>query len=291
MLQLKNIFIRLFDFIIYGNVFIAVCAAMSTLSTAFILNNLINKNDLNLALFVGAATFFLYNLHKPITYFLRKQFIDNQRFKRTKAFQIPLSILTILAGIYCCYFFFKLALNAQILLIGMAFLSLGYVLPILGNGRRLRDLAYLKIFLIAIVWAAITVVLPLLDLKISTSNTFVLQLFLERACFIFALCIPFDIRDMDWDIKTNVKTIPLSIGVKNAKIMGIIALIIAISMVLILKNKAIYNEIIGIKLIIVYLISILILLKTNKNRNDYFFYGLIDGMILIQSWAILSNLI
>ncbi len=287
MLQLKNIFIRLFDFIIYGNVFIAICAAMSTLSTTFILTNLINKNDLKLALFVGAATFFLYNLHKPITYFLRKQFIENQRFKRTKTFQIPLSILTILTGIYCLYFFFKLALNAQILLIGMAFLSLGYVLPILGKGRRLRDLAYLKIFLIAIVWAAITVVLPLLDLNIPMRNTFILQLFIERVCFIFALCIPFDIRDMDWDLKTNVKTIPLSIGVKNARIMGISALIVAILMVLFLKNNAIYNEIICIKLIIVYLITILILLKTNKNRNDYFFYGLVDGMILIQSLVIL----
>ena len=286
MVQLKNIFIRLFDFIIYGNVLIAICAAMSTLSTAFILNNLINKNDLKLALFVGAATFFLYNLHKPITYFLRKQFIDNQRFRKTKTFQTPLSILTVLAGIYCFYFFFKLALNAQILLIGMAFLSLGYVLPILGNGRRLRDLAYLKIFLIAIVWAAITVVFPLLDLNIPMRNTFVSQLFIERACFIFALCIPFDIRDMDWDIKTNVKTIPLSIGVKNAKIMGISALIIAILMVLFLKSKAIYSEIICIKSIIIYLISILILIKTNKTYNDYFFYGLVDGMILIQSLII-----
>lgn len=289
MVQLKNIFIRLFDFIIYGNVLIAICAAMSTLSTAFILNNLINKNDLKLALFVGAATFFLYNLHKPITYFLRKQFIDNQRFRKTKTFQTPLSILTVLAGIYCFYFFFKLALNAQILLIGMAFLSLGYVLPILGNGRRLRDLAYLKIFLIAIVWAAITVVFPLLDLNIPMRNTFVSQLFIERACFIFALCIPFDIRDMDWDIKTNVKTIPLSIGVKNAKIMGISALIIAILMVLFLKSKAIYSEIICIKSIIIYLISILILIKTNKTYNDYFFYGLVDGMILIQSLIIIFN--
>jgi 4-hydroxybenzoate polyprenyltransferase len=287
MLKLKNIFLGLLDFVIYGNVFIAFCATISMLATVVLFSSFVDENDVKLALFVGAATFFLYNLHKPITYFLRKQFIDNQRFRRAEVFRGPLSILTIFAGFYAIYFFFYLKFNSQLLLIFMAILSLGYVLPILGNGRRLRDLAHLKIFLIALVWAGITIGLPYFELKNSTSNAAFWLLFTERACFIFALCIPFDIRDMEWDEQTNVKTIPLSMGVKKAKIVGVLALFISISMVLCLKNNAMYSASLSLKLIVVYLISAIILIKTNKERNDYFFYGVVDGLILIQSLVII----
>jgi 4-hydroxybenzoate polyprenyltransferase len=286
---MKNTLIKLIDFIIYGHVLMALCAAFSTFSTIKMINNVGNNNAIRLALFVGAATFFLYNLHKPITYFLRKQFVHNQRFRRTKDFQIPLSILTVLSAFYCLFFFLKLTLNAQLLLIGMSFLSLGYVLPILNKKRRLRDVAYLKIFLIAFVWAVITVLLPIINSINSTNNHCIWQLFLERCCFIFALCIPFDIRDMTWDLKTNVKTIPLSIGVKNAKICAILTLTIAILMVLMLYKATIYTQLISLELIIMYLATALIIVKTKDNRSDYFFYGLIDGMILMHSLIIILN--
>jgi 4-hydroxybenzoate polyprenyltransferase len=287
MLKIKNFFIGLADFIIYGNVLIAVCATLSTLSTVLLLSGFVDANDVALAFFVGAATFFLYNLHKPVTYFLRKQFIDNQRFTKTKAFQIPLSILTVLAGIYCAFFFFSIQFNTQLLLIGLAILSLGYVLPILGNGRRLRDLAYVKIFLIAIVWAAMTVGLPYLEVKNSIPVSAFWQLFIERACFIFALCIPFDIRDMDWDAQTNVKTIPLSMGVEKAKYLGVLAIFLAIFLVFILENETIYTPFQSFTQLFVYSISILLIYLTKKNRGNYFFYGLVDGMIFVQGLLLL----
>ena len=290
---LKNSLFRLLDFIIYGNVFIAFCAAMSTYATGLIINSsytAFTSQDssfiiphLSLPIFVGMATFFLYNLHKPVTYFLKKQFIENQRFTRTKAFQGPLSILSILAAIYCIYYFFQLKTVSQCVLILMAFLSLGYVLPILGNGRRLRDIPYLKIFLIAIVWSIITVGLPFLELNNNISTLLFLRLFMGRSCFIFALCIPFDIRDMDWDSRTNVKTIPLSIGVEKAKILAIIALIVSLSMHYLGNDKIRTHPAYNFKLIVVYTITAFIILKTHKNRSDYFFYGGVDGMILLQS--------
>lgn len=280
-------FHRLLDFIIYGNVFIAFCAAFSTLATVKLLN--INpSNDakgIELAIFVGSATFFLYNLHKPVTYFLRAPFINNQRFIRTKAFEGPLSILSILAFIVCIYYFFQLNIAAQILLICMGILSFAYVLPVFGKGLRLRDVAFLKIFLIAVVWSAVVVGLPFLTLNKGEISSEFWLLCVERSSFIFALCIPFDIRDMDWDSQTKVKTIPLSIGVKKAKIISLGALTITILMDFLLLNKAIYNEMLCFRLIIVYLITAFVVLKTDKNKSDYYFYGGVDGMILLHSWA------
>ncbi len=286
MKKLRKIGQQTLDFILYGHVFIAFCATFSTLATVKLLtmpNNLSLKEG-QLACFVGVATFFLYNLHKPVTYFLRQQFMENQRFRRTKAFEMPLSILSILAAILCVYYFFQRQNNSKILLIGMAVLSLGYVLPILGKGQRLRDVGLLKIFLIAFVWSVITVVLPFLEINNPSKNSIFLSLAcIERMCFIFTLCIPFDIRDMDWDSRTNVKTIPLSIGSKNAKTVGYFALIISISMSYLLLNNGNYNKIQFLGLVIVYLLTALTLLKTDKNRSDYFFYGGIDGLILGQS--------
>lgn len=170
----------------------------------------------------------------------------------------------------------------------MAILSLGYVLPILGKGQRLRDIGLLKIFLIAFVWAIITVVLPFSQIQNDFKNGLFLSLLcIERMCFIFALCIPFDIRDMDWDSQTNVKTIPLSIGSEKAKIVGYIALIISLSMSYLLINTANYSKIQFLGLAIVYLLTTLMLSKTHKNRSDYFFYGGVDGLILGQSLMII----
>jgi 4-hydroxybenzoate polyprenyltransferase len=287
MIKLKKIARGIFNFVIYGNLFIALCATMSVLSTVVLFSSFVDENDVKLALFVGTATFFLYNLHKPITYFMRQQLIGNQRFRRTEAFRGPLSIMTILAGFYCLCFFFYLKLNSQILLVALAFLSFGYILPIFGGGRRLRDLAYLKIFLIAAVWAATTIGFPYFELKNSTTDAALWQLLIERSCFIFTLCIPFDIRDMAWDEQTNVRTIPLKIGAKNAKIVGVLALFIAILMLFLLKNAAIYSETQSLALAVLYSISAFILIKTHEKRSDYFFYGVVDGLILAQSLVII----
>lgn len=288
--KLRKVGQKALDFIIYGHVFIALCATFSTWATAKLLNQPddLSLNDAQLACFVGAATFFLYNLHKPVTYFLRKQFMENQRFTRTKAFERPLSILSILAAILCVFYFFQLKKDSRILLIGMSILSLGYVLPILGKGRRLRDVGLLKIFLIAFVWSVVTVILPFLEINNHSKNGFLLSLMcLERMSFIFSLCISFDIRDMDWDSRTNVRTIPLSIGVEKAKIIGYVALIISLSTAYLLMNKGNYSKIQFLELVIVYLLTAFMLFKTDKNRSDYFFYGLVDGMILGQSLVII----
>ena len=222
---------KIINFILYGNFFIALCAAAQTIQSFFFLENNCFYPHI-LPVFVWASTFFLYNIHKPITYFLKKQLVDNQRFLKTKAFSTPLSILTILAGLGCLFLFFQLKTKTQLSLSFAAILSLAYVIPIFGQ-KRLRDLPFIKIFTIAFVWAFVVIILPLQELG-KTINTITIILFMEKAFFVFALTIPFDIRDVDWDAKTNVKTIPLSIGIQNAKSLAILCLIGSIVFVFLL---------------------------------------------------------
>ena len=271
------------NFLLYGNFFIASCALAQTLQTCRILH--FKTESFNfLSIFITAATFVLYNLHKPITFLLKQQVIENQRFRLTKQFSRPLSILTVLAVVLCCFLFFKLKILTQLILVAAAFLSLGYILPVLGGGRRLRDLAFLKIFLIAIVWSVVTVILPTAEMGGATAfDGKIGLLFIERAAFIFALTMPFDIRDMAWDSATEVQTIPLSIGIGRAKYLAFAALIFSFSMSCVLCKMGIYSigqlAAVGFSLVV----SGGVVSFSNENRSDYFFYGLTDGMMWLQS--------
>jgi 4-hydroxybenzoate polyprenyltransferase len=275
---------KIINFLIYGNVLIAVCAYVQTAQTCYFLR--IENTPLSiLPIFAALSTFFLYNIHKPITFLLRKELMENQRFLKTKSFSTPLSILTVLSGIFCCYLFFSIKTATQWSLILAAILSMSYVLPIFG-GKRLRDLPFVKIFTIAFVWAFVTVILPVREYgKIIDSR--ILLMFLEKALFIFAITIPFDIRDMDWDAKMNVKTIPLSMGIQKAKYLGVLCLMSCMLIVCILHKQGNYAQISTFVLLFTYLISIFVVIYTKKDRSDYYFYGLTDGMLLLQGLLIL----
>ncbi len=277
--RLTFILMKIINFLLYGNFFIALCAYSQTVQTCRFLGD-DNISQSVLPIFVAAATFFLYNIHKPITFFLKKQLLDNQRFLKTKSFSTPLSILTILAGLFCLYFFFNIKTATQLSLLVAAFFSLAYVLPVF-RGKRLRDLPFVKIFTIAFVWAFVTVILPVQEYG-NILDSYVKLMFLERVLFVFSLTIPFDIRDIDVDIQTNVKTIPLSIGVQKAKYLGILALIGCVFIVFVLNMQGVYSFKNTIALLLTYIISILVVGFTRKSRSDYYYYGLTDGMMLLQ---------
>ncbi len=85
--------------------------------------------------------------------------------------------------------------------------SLLYSMPLI----KIREVPYLKIFVIAGVWSLSTALLPSIFL-----NKFSSLLLLERFLFVFTITMPFDIRDMAVDKKYGLKTIPLLMGKKHS---------------------------------------------------------------------------
>jgi hypothetical protein len=73
----------------------------------------------------------------------------------------------------------------------------------------LREFPFIKAFLVAFVWIIVLVVLPnLIQGEIEIENlTFLL--------FFYALTIPADARDIEWDLK-KMKTLPQLIGRKRS---------------------------------------------------------------------------
>ncbi len=161
-------------------------------------------------------------------------------------------------------------------------LSILYVLPLFG--KRLRDLDYLKIFLIATAWTWISSINPqILDIRHARIDWLIV---LERFVFILGITIPFDIRDLEIDTKQGIKTLVSLLGVKRSKLLAILLLVLAlcIHILLVSKGRVAYDH--GWAFAISYILSIGLIWRAESNRSDIYFTGAIDGMMGLP-WLIL----
>ena len=188
---------RIGEFLLYSNIFIALCALAFSLQTAFFLNQDFKYQPIYPFIFFG--TWLTYALHRLISLRKIKVKLHTDRFLIIEKYKRHIIIYSIIAGLGSLYFFFQLKIELQLYLLLPSFISIAYVLPIFGQDKnRLRDFNFIKIYLIAIIWAFTGVVLPVLGQEVELNNQLLLLSF-SKACFIFAITIPFDIRDLSID--------------------------------------------------------------------------------------------
>lgn len=100
------------------------------------------------------------------------------------------------------------------------FLAAAYALPLHRRLKGLRQVYGLKIFVIGLVWAIVTVLLPFVQTSDPVfSEPEIFTSFLQRLLFVIALTIPFDIRDSASDPE-SLGTIPMIFGNRNAILFG-----------------------------------------------------------------------
>lgn len=116
--------------------------------------------------------------------------------------------------------FIYLTPGEQILCFTGAVIALAYKMPLLVRGKKLKGLRYVpgaKSFFLAGGWTLATAVIPLVIIRDQVTATDLLLIALKRFSFIFALCLLFDIRDLQSDSLRKIKTIPVLFGVRNTK--------------------------------------------------------------------------
>ncbi len=160
-------------------------------------------------------------------------------------------------------------------------LSAAYVLPLPWRSRRLRDYPIVKIFVLAATWSFLTVVVPAISQGFSGSIELSL-LFVERAAFIFAIAIPFDIRDMKADLQNDVITLPARLGVRNSKIAGDTAILISLACATMLFRNNVYAADYYFLLLPFYIVTAILIYRTKADYSDYYFTGLMDGLMLVM---------
>lgn len=161
---------------------------------------------------VFCSTVLIYSIHRVVGIRKLHSFSSEGRFATISKYRSHITIYIALSAVgvaVALYYQYSMSLIIQLLPVGL--ISFLYTLPLLSDHKRLRDFHYIKIFLIAIVWAYITS-LPLLAARLSALHLGLY--FIEKFFFILAITLPFDIRDLEIDAFGDVKTIPSVIGQK-----------------------------------------------------------------------------
>jgi hypothetical protein len=180
-----------------------------------------------LVLFVFFATFFEYNLHVIAGRLTILKPLDSFRHLFSPSVSITLRTCIITGFIGTVITFFLLDKLLMIGVVVSGIITLSYSMPLIRKGGklvRMREITYLKVFTVALGWTLITVVVPLLPFLHSISTEALLIIFLRRFLFIYAITIPFEIRDMERERRFGNISLPMVYGVKVMKIVGLIIL-------------------------------------------------------------------
>jgi 4-hydroxybenzoate polyprenyltransferase len=238
-------------------------------------------------------TYFTYNIQRLIKFRskLANQSNLGYRLQWVIKHLKPLVVTSLIfgaLGIICAYFLNEFC---WYLLVPMGFLTVFYVIPLTpfsGKGTTLRQLPFLKIFVIAFVWSIVIIVIPFTEISVDINLFSVLQKipwlsFSAVFCFVVAITIPFDIRDMEFDRKDQIQTIPTSLGLKKSVLISVLFALCSFLCWLFIGE--IKNHILPLGL--GYLITILLILATNEKRNEFFYAGWIESTVLIVYGTVL----
>jgi len=275
----RRLMIQLVDLVLYSNAWIALAALSLVAQTRFLL-----LGDWRLTAlegFVFCATLSLYALHRIIALEKLKGLPPPARFQTIAKRRLDIILYGLLAGGGSLYFYLQLPGHVQLSAVAPALFSVLYVLPVFRGRRRLRDFNYLKIFLVALVWTWVTVVLPAqqadLDRQFPT-----LLLATQRFLFIFAITIPFDIRDLAVDARTKVRTLPGSVGLRRARLLSIGLLVLSACVGLLLWRIDTYADPVFLAWVTSVFTAGALVWGATPERHDYYFSGLIDGTMIMQ---------
>lgn len=257
-----------------GNLFISIA------SIAFVIPTfLLNSKPINSAIvsFVFLSTMLIYHLSRYASFIFKTEntiihswFIENRTL-------IKFIIVACVLGLCCVVFFMKT--SSIVFACHLGCISFLYFVPMAIN-KTLRNIPFLKIFVISYVWASVSTYLPL---EISFSTIFEqknLLFFTYRFLFIFAITIPFDIRDNKVDHTMGIKTITNSISINYIRSIYFILFFV----IFLFQNKLFELSRFEMILSLIFcLFSLVVCLKSEKKENYLYYFGLIDGLILILS--------
>jgi len=179
-------------------------------------------------------------------------------------------------AISCLFLIGEYTFNSLALIATTGLLSLFYIVPV--RGRNLRESPYIKIHLIAITWAVVLIAFPVFNSSIGGDEH--RWATLAHYCYILAVTIPFDIRDLKYDRRSQ-RTLPQLLGVPGSKILALSMIAVFAAIMLwqfptLSQNGVFYGAC---------LIQMIFIAAMTEERGDGYCAGGIDGGIAILGLA------
>lgn len=280
----KKILFSVLDFLLFSNIFIAVCAVAQGLVTYYLLGL---PADRYVLVFLFFATLISYNLSVLLT---KPADLQKSQFKRIDWFfahhrlMISITMIAILCIIPLALLY--LSMQAKLLMGFVGIIAVAYNFPFLTLDQKkisLRNLPVIKLFLIAFIWSVSCVLLPIVELEnnygivIPLGET--ILLLAQRLLFICALTIPFDSRDLFQDKIYELKTITVTSWEKKAWFFCLVILGLYL-ILLVLFTKTINLDVAALALTI--FLTGWLIFKSSPKRSEYYYFLWLDGMMILQ---------
>jgi hypothetical protein len=274
-----QIFKKLLDFYFNSSIHVALSVGSLVLMTQYMFHIFDDTATLYFAFF---GTIVGYN------------FVKYDALARTQKLQMRnqlkgIAFLSFLSLTVTTYYFFQLQRVTQI--IGFVFfvIILLYTLPFFPNRKNARNWAGIKIYIVALCWVGVTLVLPIINAGIPIATDFYLKC-LQRFLLIFVLILIFEIIDLLND-DPHLKTVPQQIGVKQTKILGFVLLLIFCSLEVfnVYSNDNIKIQFIDLPLQMIVAVVIAIFLAfSNEFRSKYYTSFWVESIPII--WYLLLRI-
>jgi len=281
---MKKILQQAFDFVLFSNIFMALCAVAQGLVTFYLIGA---KPKTTVIWLLFTSTIGIYNFSILLT---RPKNPEQSKYRRVRWFFSHYRLmvtLTIVSLLSLAPLFFMMSTESRILLMFLGVISFAYSLPLFSLGDQkfgLRNIPGLKPFLITLVWTLSTVLLPILAAQ--SFNLAVISmrdlsiLIAKRFLLIAALTVPFDIRDLFEDQQSGLKTIPVAFGEKNAYLFCQILLAGYVVLLFLFRNNGFNADFFALTMTAA--LAGWLIFKSTWEKNEYYYFFLLDGVLILQ---------
>lgn len=265
---------RIFDFYLDASIHVALGVFAMIHITGYTLKVAINPH-LGGFLFFGAIA--CYNFVKYGVEAEKYILMVDRYHKRIQS----VSFIALGLALYNGYF---LNFDVWIAVLCLSFCVGLYALPVLPHAKNLRSWGGMKIFVVAVVWAGTTVILPILDKKYSLYGDVWIET-VQRFVFVLIIMLPFEIRDLAYDAP-ELKTLPQRVGVTRTKVLGAL-LTLPFFFLIFFKDVLYQAEAVATGIMFLVLGSLMFI--TERHQKKYFASFWVESLPLVW-WGLLTLL-
>jgi 4-hydroxybenzoate polyprenyltransferase len=266
-----NVFNKIIDFYINASIHVAFAVYAFLRITELYLEIPYQKN-LNYFIFFGTITGYNFVKFAGVAKLHHRSLTRNLKI---------IQIFSFFCFLAMCFYAFSLPINTLLLATPFTFLTILYAVPFLsGFEKNLRNIWYLKIIIVALVWAAFSVIIPVFEATKSFSYEAIL-LFIQRFFILIVLILPFEIRDLQFDA-ISLQTIPRKIGIPKTKRLGLILMLFS----LLISYALSVNFETKNAFMIFFFLVIVMLMRAKVNQSKYYSAFWVESLPIIW-WLLL----
>ncbi len=249
-----KVFKIVFKFYLESSIHVSFAVLAFTLATYFEYNLPIEKQLLGF-IFFGSITGYNFIKYAGIAGLHHRSLATNLKI---------IQLFSLLSFGFFLFFLFQVSKPVIITSSILGLLTLFYVVPFF-NKKNLRNFNGLKIFIVAIVWAGVTVLLPWIHSH-SSFQADIWITFFQRLLWVLVLIIPFEIRDMIYD-SLKLGTLPQKIGIKRTKNLGYFFLVL---MTILEGFKDEITPVFSISYIVMIIVTGILVVLSKRNQSGYY---------------------